>query len=381
MNTSQQHLSPETSQASRRPCESLFDLQDVVVKRAGRVALTIDKLQVRGGEILAVIGPNGAGKSTMLLVLNRLLQPDSGRILYCGRPIEIEDELAYRRKTALVMQSPLLFEATVFDNVAMGLKFRGLSRSEIKHRVEHWLARLGVGHLAGRKARKLSGGEAQRINLARALVLEPQVLLMDEPFSALDAPTRTQLLEDFHLLLSELSLTTIFITHDMDEALYLGDRVAVLLGGRLRQCGSPEEVFSSPADREVAAFVGVETVISGRVATSQEGLLMVEVPGYRLAAVGETPVGRQVLACLRPEDITLMPGNKDVKSLSSARNRLSGQVVRTTPQGGALVRVLVDCGFPVVALVTRVSAQELNLEPGVTVTAAFKASAIHLIPR
>lgn len=362
-------------------CDTLFDLQGVVVKRGGRETLTIDDLQVRRGEILAVIGPNGAGKSTLLLILNRLLQPESGKLLYCGRPLAAEDELAYRRKMALVLQDPLLFDATVYDNVAMGLKFRGLPRNEIKRRVDEWLARLGVGHLAGRKARKLSGGEAQRINLARALVLEPEVLLLDEPFSALDSPTRAQLLEDFHLLLSSISLTTIFITHDMDEALYLGDRVAVLLGGRLRQCGAPEQVFSAPADREVAAFVGVETVVSGRVAACQEGLLDVEVAGYRLSVVGETPVGRQVLVCLRPEDITLLPETNQERAASSARNQLSGLVERTVPQGGALVRVVVDCGFPVVALVTRLSAQELGLQAGLRVTVSFKASAIHLIAR
>ncbi len=359
----------------------LFELHEVVVKRGGSVTLTIDDLQVQRGEILAVIGPNGAGKSTLLLVLNRLLQPESGQILYRGRPLGEEDELAYRRKMALVLQDPLLFDATVFDNVAMGLRFRGLPRGEIRQRVEEWLRRLGVSHLAGRRARKLSGGEAQRINLARALALQPEVLLLDEPFSALDTPTRAQLLEDFHILLSGLSLTTIFITHDMDEALYLGDRVAVVLGGSLRQCGPPEEVFSAPADREVAAFVGVETVISGRVATSKEGMLEVEVPGYKLQAVGEASLGSQVFVCLRPEDITLQLRDERGMGASSARNHLEGQVVRCVPQGGALVRVVVDCGFPVVALVTRLSSQELGLEAGAPVTASFKASAIHLITR
>jgi tungstate transport system ATP-binding protein len=371
----------QTAEGSAPPEGNLFELRQVVVKRSGGVTLTIDDLQVQRGEILAVIGPNGSGKSTLLLVLNHLLQPESGKILYCSRPLAAEDELAYRRKMALVLQDPLLFDATVFDNVAMGLRFRGLPRNEIKQRVEDWLSRLGVSHLAGRRARKLSGGEAQRINLARALVLQPEVLLLDEPFSALDTPTRAQLLEDFHTLLTVLSLTTVFITHSLDEALYLGDRVAVLLGGRLRQCGPPEEVFSAPADREVAAFVGVETVISGRVTSSQDGLLEVEVPGYKLQVVGEAPPGRQVLVCLRPEDITLQLQDERGRGTSSARNHLEGKVVRCVPQGGALVRVVVDCGFPVVALVTRLSAQELGLEPGAPVTASFKASAIHLITR
>ena len=360
---------------------NILEMHDVVVKRGGRVTLSVDHLEVKQGEILVVIGPNGAGKSTLLLALNRLLQPESGQILYRGQPLEAEDELSYRRRVALVLQDPLLFDTSVFDNVAMGLRFRGLPRGEIRWRVEDWLSRLGVSHLLHRRARKLSGGEAQRINLARAFTLQPEVLLLDEPFSALDAPTRKQLLEDFQALLANMSLTTVFITHDLDEALYLGDRVAVLLGGRLRQCGTPDEVFTAPADREVAAFVGVETVLSGKVAAAQDGLLTVDVMGYRLEAVGEVSPGRPVLVCLRPEDITLLPQSLESKGVSSARNRLSGRILRCIPQGGALVRVVVDCGFPVVALVTRLSAQEMGLEPDVPVMASFKASAIHLIPR
>jgi molybdopterin-binding protein len=202
--------------------------------------------------------------------------------------------------------------------------------------------------------------------------------MLDEPFSALDAPTRSRLLEDFHALLQATRVTTVFITHDLDEALYLGERVAVILHGRLRQSGPPQAVFSAPADQEVAAFVGVETVISGQVVTSNEGQLSVEVNGLRLDAIGEAETGRGVLLCLRPEDITLWPG--DGLPISSARNQLKGRIQNMIPQG-PLVRVVVDCEFPLVALITRASAQEMDLKVGQAVIAAFKASAIHLIPR
>ena len=267
---------------------------------------------------------------------------------------------------------------SVFDNVAAGLKFRGLPRPEIKSRTKEWLERLEISHLHNRPAQRLSGGEAQRTSLARAFALQPELLLLDEPFSALDAPTRSRLLQDLHALLSQTSITTIFITHDLDEALLLGDRVAVLLGGVLRQVGRPQDVFTAPSDGEVAAFVGVETVIAGKVAVSQNGQVIVEANGLNLEAVGDISIGRQVLFCLRPEDITL--SISDGVSVTSARNHLRGRIIRITPSG-PLVRVVIDCGLPVVALITRGSASEMKLVEGLAVTATFKATAVHLIPR
>lgn len=360
------------------PSDCILNVHDLLIQRGERSVLTVDRLQVAEGEVLAVIGPNGAGKSTFLLALARLLRPVQGRITFRGKPLETLGELDYRRRIALVLQEPLLLDTSVFENVAAGLRYRRLPKSEVNLRVGEWLTRLGVAHLSDRRARRLSGGEAQRVSLARAFAIQPEILLLDEPFSALDAPTRMRLLEDFQSLLAETPVTTLFITHDLDEALLLGDRVAVLLGGRLRQVGPPEDVFNAPADEDVAAFVGVETVIPGRVIESVEGVLVVEAGELHLEAVGEATPGRLVLLCLRPEDVTIWP--KDGSPSSSARNRLAGRVVRTAPQG-PLVRVSVDCGFPLVALVTRASARELDLSEGKPVTAAFKASAVHVITR
>ena len=358
--------------------DAILEMLDLQVRRGDRTVLNVDSLQVLEGETLAIIGPNGAGKSTLLLALARLLPTTQGEILFRGQPLGMLDELSYRRRIALVLQEPLLLDATVFDNVAAGLRYRKLPSLEINHRVDEWLGRLGVAHLRQRQARKLSGGEAQRVSLARAFAIQPEVLLLDEPFSALDAPTRLRLLEDFQALLAATSITTIFITHDLDEALLLGERVAVLLEGRLCQVGTPEEVFNTPADGDVAAFVGVETVIPGQVVSSSEGMVTVKASGLQLEAVGEAAPGRSVLLCLRPEDVTVWP--RDGSPHSSARNRLEGHVVRTAPQG-ALVRVVLDCNVPLVALVTRASARELELQEGTPVTAAFKASAVHLILR
>jgi tungstate transport system ATP-binding protein len=233
----------------------LVELRDLLVKRGDHPALQLDHLAIQEGEVLAVVGPNGAGKSTLLLTLARLLKPVRGEILFRGQPATVEPDTVYRRRIALVMQDPLLFDTSVFENVASGLKFRGIAKDEIRRKVPLWLERLGVGHLSKRRAGQLSGGEAQRISLARALVLEPQLLLLDEPFSALDPPTRSHLLEDLGILLSETATTTIFVTHDLPEAEQLAGRMAVIVGNRLRQVGRPEEVFVTPADEEVAQFL------------------------------------------------------------------------------------------------------------------------------
>jgi molybdopterin-binding protein len=237
---------------------------------------------------------------------------------------------------------------------------------------------LGIEHLRDRPASKLSGGEAQRTSLARAFALEPEIILLDEPFSALDAPTRARLLEDFQSLLSTTNITAIFITHDLDEALLLGDRVAVLLNGRIRQIGPPDRVFTEPADPDVASFVGVEMVIPARVISSKDGHVFVEARGQQLEAVGDFDAGREVYFCLRPEDITLF--EQEGRIPSSARNRITGRIIRLSPQG-PLFQVTMDAGIRLVALLTRASVEDMNLEEGRMVTAAFKASAVHLIPR
>jgi len=242
----------------------LVEIRDLLVRRGEHPALQLEHLAIQTGEVLAVVGPNGAGKSTLLLTLARLLKPERGEILFNGQQASAESDTVYRRRIALVMQDPLLFDASVFENVGSGLRFRGISRDEIRRKVPLWLERLGVGHLAKRRAGQLSGGEAQRVSLARALVLEPQLLLLDEPFSALDPPTRSRLLDDLGLLLKETATTTVFVTHDLSEAAQLAGRMAVIIGNRLRQVGDPEVVLASPADEEVAGFVNHKARPNGK---------------------------------------------------------------------------------------------------------------------
>ena len=234
----------------------LLEIHDLLVRREGSPVLEIDYLAVEAGEVLAVVGPNGAGKSTLFLTLARLLKTQRGRIDFDGHSLISLNETAYRRRIALVLQEPLLFDMSVYQNAAIGLNFRGLPRAEIYRRVTHWLARLGIAHLVQRPARKLSGGESQRVSLARAFVLQPELLLLDEPFSALDAHTRISLLNDLKSLLAETNTTAIFITHDLQEAVQLATRIAVILNGKLCQAGVQAEVFKKPATPQVAAFLG-----------------------------------------------------------------------------------------------------------------------------
>ena len=233
----------------------MIQIRDLLIQRNGLDALDVDSLDIQRGETLTVVGPNGAGKSTLLLALARLLKPARGDILYDGRSLKQWEELEYRRRISFVFQSPLLMDMTVEQNVALGLKFRGTPKEESHERVGKWMRHLGVDSLSKRRAGQLSGGEAQRVSLARAFVLEPEFLLLDEPFAALDPPTRSKLLEDLSALLNEDHRTAVFVTHNLNEASKLSHRIAVIVGGMLRQVGTAKQIKSNPADDTVATFL------------------------------------------------------------------------------------------------------------------------------
>jgi len=235
--------------------EPLIGVSNLVVQRNGENALRVDSLEIERGETLTVVGPNGAGKSTLLFSLARLLKPSQGEIRYHGKSLQQWNDLDYRRRISFVFQAPLLMDMTVEQNIALGLKFRGTPKDEIQARVEKWMKQLGVESLSKRRAGQLSGGEAQRVSLARAFVLDPELLLLDEPFSALDPPTRAKLIEDLASLLKNDGRTAVFVTHNLAEASKLSHRIAVLIGGMLRQVGTARQIKSNPADEAVRAFL------------------------------------------------------------------------------------------------------------------------------
>jgi tungstate transport system ATP-binding protein len=351
----------------------------VEMRYDGQIVLDVPALDVLPGEVLAVIGPNGAGKSTLLRVLALLARPSRGTVRFQGAVPQTETErLAWRRRMACVFQEAMLCRGSVLYNARLASRLRGVARLEADRRAREWLGRLGIDALADRPVDRLSGGEAQRTSLARAFAAMPEVLFLDEPFAALDAPTREALLDDLGRLLAATRTTTVLVTHDRAEALRLGDRVAVLLEGRLAELGPPERVFGAPATEAVARFVGVENLLPGRVVAQTDGVITVEAGPLRVTAVGDARPGERVLVGLRPEDLTL--GGPQASGPTSAQNRLPGRVVRVTPLG-ALWRIGVDCGVPLTALVTRPAVAALALAPGVPVEVTFKASAVHLVRR
>lgn len=230
--------------------------ENLRVLRDKRVVLDVPSFEVADGEVLAVIGPNGAGKSTLLQVLALLLPAPGMAYRFAGRPVDpVKNALALRRQMAVVFQQPLLLDGTVWENVALGLRLRHLPEAAIRERVQRWLERFGVAALAGRHAKALSGGEAQRVSLARAFALEPRVLFLDEPFGALDVLSRSALIKDLRSALQASGTTALFVTHDFTEIPPLADRVAVLTAGRVVQTGTPQAIFRQPANEDVGALV------------------------------------------------------------------------------------------------------------------------------
>jgi tungstate transport system ATP-binding protein len=226
---------------------AFLEIQGLRVKRDRRLVLSIDHLLINPASVTALVGPNGAGKSTLLLVLAGLLRPQEGRIWLNGKQVEPYFDRSYRRKMTLVMQEPFLLDMSVFENVAMGLRFRRVRGRELSSRVEQWLESFGLGSLRDRPACKLSGGEAQRVALARALVLQPELLLLDEPFNSLDKDARAGLLRDLKALLPATHATTLFSTHDEREVELLAEATIELSEGKpIRMKGNPGAVMARP---------------------------------------------------------------------------------------------------------------------------------------
>ena len=365
----------------REPGEGILEIRDVKVVYGDREILSVEALAVLPGEILAIVGPNGAGKSTLLRILALLEAPTTGRVGFDSEPVQYHPQLllALRRRMATVFQTPLLCNTTVYGNIALGLGFRGLSHSETRKRVGRWAEKFGVAHLLDHPARTLSGGEAQRVSLARAFVLGPEVLFLDEPFSALDQPTRESLLGELEGVLRESKVTTVFVTHERNEALHFGDMVAVVMGGRLVQVGAPERVFSSPVSEEVARFVGVENILMGVILEQRDGIGVISLDSGKIQVATEAEVGERVLICLRPEEIVLARSDASFAS-ESTRNVLRGRIHHVIALGAQL-RVQMDAGATLTALITKQSWQDLSLAEGQEVQAAFKASAAHVIRR
>ena len=276
------------------------ELIDVVKDYAGHRALTGVSLSVRPGEFVALLGPSGCGKTTALRALSGLEQVNGGSILIDG--IDVVDVPVNRRDIGMVFQSYSLFpHLTSIENVEFGLRMRKVPTADRRSRAAEALELVGLGSLAGRYAHQLSGGQQQRIALARALVTRPRVLLLDEPLSALDAKVRVQLRDEIRRIQTDLGITTLFVTHDQEEALAVADRVAVMRDGNIEQIGTPEELYTTPATPFVAAFVGLSNRMPATLSSGRVTLY-----GETLPVLGSPPANGPVLAFVRPEDLLLV---------------------------------------------------------------------------
>jgi len=319
--------------------------------------------------VTVLFGPSGSGKTTLLRLLAGLERPDDGVMslgdtTWCdtGQAICLPPQ---QRRAGFLFQDYALFpHLTVAQNVAF---------AATPEAARELLKTFGLVEFAERLPRALSGGQQQRVALARALAARPALLLLDEPLSALDAPSRLRMRHELRRTLLESGVPSIVVTHDRMEAVALGDWMAVIVDGRIRQAGPVQDVFRHPTDPQVAESVGVENVLRAQIAARERGLLTLKVGAAHLQCIDSGETG-PVFACIRAEDVAL---TRELDQTSSARNRLAGRVRLVTLEG-PLARVELDCGFPLVAVVTAQSAGELQLNPGDQVCAIVKATSVHL---
>jgi tungstate transport system ATP-binding protein len=347
-------------------------------KREGRDILKGVNLKVERGESIALIGPTGAGKTTLLRLIDMLDKPAAGQLLIDGANVTLSEKvrLAMRRRMAFVLQKPVVFNLNVYDNVAYGLKWRGVDRHQIREKVNHILETVELTKYSKRNARTLSGGEMQRVAIARAIATGPEVLLLDEPSANLDPVSSAKIEDLIFKIIKENTITVIMATHDMSQGQRLAHKICVLVNGEIVQTGNAREIFEQPKNREVAEFVGMENILNGVVVANQRGLATIDINGSKIETVTKFRIGKAVSACIRPEDVTVALKRQS----SSARNSLPG-TISWVAFNGPLCRLEIDCGFPLIALVTKRSAEEMGLKRGTPVYGTIKAVSIHVLAR
>jgi molybdate/tungstate transport system ATP-binding protein len=348
---------------------------DHVSLRLGTFALKDVCLKIRKGDFYFILGPSGAGKTVLLEAIAGLHAPQSGHVLLRGEDVTVIPP--ERRRIALVYQDYSLFpHMTVAKNIAFGLKMQKADRHTIERKVEDLLEAFGIGTLRDRHPLTLSGGEQQRVAIARALAVEPDILLLDEPFSALDPVTKEKFIEDLREIHRTCDLTIVQVTHAREEAMRLASRVAVIIDGVLA-AEDGVEIFNAPKTCEVARFMGIENILEGRIVATTEHIATVAAGAATITAVSDLAGGVGVAACFRAEDVTLsFPGGPR----SSARNTFEGTITGFTPMG-PLMKVSIDCGFPLFATVLADTVEEMGLALGSRIRASVKASNIHLTVR
>ncbi|MCC8949270.1 ABC transporter ATP-binding protein [Bradyrhizobium sp. Arg62] len=344
--------------------QSVVSFRDIAKDYGAFKAVSTMSLDIRRGELVCLLGPSGCGKTTTLRMLAGFIDPTHGQILIDGT--DVTKVPAYKRDVGIVFQNYALFpHMTVAKNVEYGLNNIGMKKKDRRDRVEEMLSRVELLHLQDRYPRALSGGQQQRVALARALALQPKVLLLDEPFSNLDAQLRVRLREDLHGLIRSLDMTTVFVTHDQEEALTLADRVVVMNQGKVEQIGTPEEIYDAPATRFVAEFIGSCSLLEGHF-DNQCGFL--SDAGLALPVTGRSG---KAIAAIRPEYIRKadeMPGAASYPAIVEASEYLGATTRLQIRLGGE--KLLMDARFPV--------GQKPN--PGDELSVAIDPAGIRFVP-
>jgi tungstate transport system ATP-binding protein len=354
--------------------EILVSLQGVTFDRGARKrVLDIDRLAVSRGELVALVGPNGAGKSTLLQVIN-LLHPHRGAITLFGQDASHADKTALRRRCAMLFQDALLLDDTVFANVAWPLKIRGLAPRDITARVRRALADFRCDHLGERRVRSLSGGEAQRVSLARALAVDPDLLLLDEPFSALDPATRNELVGEIRHLAETRGMTVILVSHSFTDVLHFAERAVVMEAGRIVQDDRPETVLRRPANEQIARLVGMDNILPCRLERVEGDTCVHLAGGPRFPYPGA--VSGPVSVCCLPGD-ALQLWDDRLAAAPVPWVTVEGRVQRLLPGIGAC-KLYVRVGeLTLCARVPRTVASEGLLNGAVTL--AFDPADAHLV--
>ncbi len=328
-------------------------------------------LRVASGEFFVILGPSGAGKTVLLDLIAGFVYPQQGRVLL--DEVDVTFLPTERRHIGYMFQDYALFpNMSVYKNIEFGLAYTKLPNRA--QRIEEMMELVGISKLRDRNPTTLSGGEQQRVALARSLILEPSVFLLDEPLSALDVRSRDVLRQELRDVIKQVEITALFVTHDQTDARLLADRLGIMCDGRLVQAGSVRQIFDSPENEQVAAFVGMENLFEGRVVSQEGGIVTVAVGDTTVEAVADNEKDETVALGVRPENVTLMLE----PAVSSARNTFRG-TIKQILYLGPVNKVLIDCGFMLAAYVTNRSTETLGLNKGTEVTAIFKATGVNVM--
>ncbi|MDW7675313.1 MAG: ABC transporter ATP-binding protein [Bacillota bacterium] len=332
--------------------------------------LDINDFKIHKNDHIALIGPNGSGKSSLLKMLAFLEKPSTGAVIL-NTDNNHQSIIEKRRQMAVVFQEPLLLNMSVSDNIAYGLKIRGIKHKS-NDKVQYWLERLNIQHLRNRHPKYLSGGEAQRVSLARAMALEPKILFLDEPFSGLDAPTKAQLLEEMSQIIKETNITSVFITHDFSDIPFMANKVCVLVGGKVVQQGTMEEIFYKPATDDVAMLVGVDIKLRGLVKEIGEINTLLLESGQMLNFLNHSSnkiiQEQNIKVYLRAEDVVLGEGN---------HNNFEGKVEKISPYG-LQYKLTLNCGFTISLIVNKHQLLSIKPEKGNVIKVHIPLDRVHI---